>query len=44
ALTSDRPYRRAWSKEFALEYIQKESGRHFDPRLAHDFIQMLHGS
>lgn len=44
ALTSDRPYRRAWSKEFALEFIQKESGRHFDPRLAPDFIQMLHGS
>ncbi len=31
ALTSDRPYRTAWSHERALEYIQNGSGRAFDP-------------
>lgn len=43
ALTSDRPYRRAWSKESALEYIRKEAGGHFDPRLAPEFIRMTEG-
>jgi HD-GYP domain-containing protein (c-di-GMP phosphodiesterase class II) len=41
ALTSDRPYRRAWTKEGAIDYIRKEAGRHFDPRLAPEFIQMI---
>lgn len=40
ALTSDRPYRRAWSKEFALDYIRREAGIHFDPRLAPEFIHL----
>ena len=31
ALTSNRPYKRAWSFQDALHYIQSESGRHFDP-------------
>lgn len=31
ALTSDRPYRQAWSREDTLAYIQSESGRQFDP-------------
>ena len=33
ALTSDRPYRKAWSKEKTIEYISGESGKHFDPRV-----------
>lgn len=33
ALTSDRPYRPAWSNEEALAYIQGEAGKHFDPDL-----------
>jgi len=33
ALTSDRPYRFAWSESRALEYIRMESGRHFDPQV-----------
>ncbi len=40
ALTSDRPYRRAWSKEFALDHIRRETGIHFDPRLASEFIRL----
>lgn len=43
ALTSDRPYRRAWSPKEALNYIRAESGRHFDPVLAKEFIVMVSG-
>jgi GAF domain-containing protein len=32
ALTSDRPYRRAWSKEKTLAYICSLSGTQFDPQ------------
>jgi two-component system response regulator RpfG len=31
ALTSEQPYKRAWSLEEALNHIRSESGRHFDP-------------
>ena len=41
ALTSDRPYRRAWSQAEALVYIYRESGRHFDPALAPEFMRMM---
>jgi HD-GYP domain-containing protein (c-di-GMP phosphodiesterase class II) len=41
ALTSDRPYRAAWSKERALEYIRQLSGSHFDPRVAEAFLSMM---
>ncbi len=33
ALTSVRPYKEAWSIEKAFEYIDEESGKHFDPEL-----------
>jgi putative nucleotidyltransferase with HDIG domain len=39
ALTSDRPYRKAWTKEKAMEYLREQSGSHFDPRLAEIFIK-----
>ncbi len=39
ALTSDRPYRPAWTKEQALEYIREQSGRHFDPNAVELFLQ-----
>lgn len=41
ALTSDRPYRPAWSPERTLEYIQKESGHHFDPEVVKAFLEFL---
>jgi len=41
ALTSDRPYRRAWSKQDAVQYIESQSGRHFDPRLVPEFLQLV---
>lgn len=39
ALTSARPYKAAWSVEKAADLIQKESGRHFDPRLVEVFME-----
>jgi len=33
ALTSSRPYKRAWTLEEALEEIRAQSGRHFDPQV-----------
>jgi HD-GYP domain-containing protein (c-di-GMP phosphodiesterase class II) len=38
ALTSDRPYRRAWSKEDAVNYIRENSGLHFDPHIVQVFL------
>ncbi|HUH97988.1 MAG TPA: PAS domain S-box protein [Anaerolineales bacterium] len=38
ALTSDRPYRKAWSKGEAMQYIREQSGRHFDPRVVQVFV------
>ncbi len=39
ALISDRPYRKAWSREEALEYISRESGSHFDPQVVELFFE-----
>jgi putative nucleotidyltransferase with HDIG domain len=41
ALTSDRPYRKAWSKEEALKYIHEESGTHFDPQVVEAFLKTI---
>ena len=41
ALTSNRPYRKAYSRKEALKIIKKESGTHFDPRIVTAFLQVL---
>ncbi|WP_298002970.1 HD-GYP domain-containing protein [Anaerolinea sp.] len=41
ALTSDRPYRKAWTREKALEYICEQAGKHFDPRVVEAFLKMM---
>jgi cyclic di-GMP phosphodiesterase len=41
ALTSDRPYRSAWSRERALDHIRKESGIHFDPKVVDMFFKVI---
>lgn len=41
ALTSDRPYRKAWPAEKALELIRSESGEHFDPQVVEIFLQEI---
>jgi len=40
ALTSDRPYRPAWTEEKALEYIRVSAGSHFDPQVVEAFMQV----
>ncbi|GAP07799.1 protein containig PAS domain S-box [Anaerolinea thermolimosa] len=41
ALTSDRPYRKAWSRPRALNYLREQAGKHFDPRLVEVFFSLL---
>jgi putative two-component system response regulator len=41
ALTSDRPYRPAWTQQKALEHIQNESGKHFEPLVVDLFRKMM---
>jgi len=41
ALTSVRPYKKAWTVEKAVELIKTESGKHFDPTLVELFIKLL---
>ena len=41
ALRSDRPYRKAWSREKTLSHIQAESGKHFDPQVVTVFIEHI---
>ncbi len=41
ALRSDRPYRKAWSDEKALSYINELAGKHFDPHVVEAFDRML---
>jgi putative nucleotidyltransferase with HDIG domain/PAS domain S-box-containing protein len=40
ALTSDRPYRKGWPSERALDYIREQSGSYFDPRVVDAFLMM----
>ena len=39
ALTSDRPYRPAWSRERTLEAIVGGRGTHFDPEVVDAFLR-----
>jgi putative two-component system response regulator len=41
ALTNVRPYKAAWPLEEAIAYLQREAGRHFDPKLVPKFIGLL---
>jgi putative nucleotidyltransferase with HDIG domain len=41
ALRSDRPYRKAWSDEEALEEIIRSSGSHFDPTVVKVFLDIV---
>jgi putative two-component system response regulator len=44
ALTSNRPYRDAWTEEQALAYIREQSGKHFDPHVVDLFFRVIEGS
>jgi putative nucleotidyltransferase with HDIG domain len=38
ALTTDRPYRKAWSREKTINYLREQSGKKFDPEIVDVFI------
>jgi HD-GYP domain-containing protein (c-di-GMP phosphodiesterase class II) len=40
ALTSDRPYRPAWTEEEALAYVAQGAGTQFDPQVVEVFLAM----
>ena len=41
ALTSDRPYKKAWPVEKAVEVIKADASTHFDPKLVPLFVECL---
>jgi putative two-component system response regulator len=41
ALTSERPYKKAWTVEDAAALIKKESGEQFEPRIVKAFFNVL---
>jgi len=41
ALTSERPYKIAWTVEKTMDLIKEESGQHFDPQLVELLIENL---
>ena len=41
ALTSDRGYREAWSLETTVEWMERESGKHFDPDVLATFLASM---
>ncbi len=41
ALTSVRPYKRAWSFDEALALLREQAGQHFDPTLVAVFLSVL---
>lgn len=41
ALTSDRPYRPAWSLEDALVYLREQAGLHFEPNVVDLFYKVM---
>jgi HD-GYP domain-containing protein (c-di-GMP phosphodiesterase class II) len=41
ALVSDRPYRPAWSKQAALDYIQEGADDLFDPSVVPEFLKLV---
>lgn len=41
ALTSKRPYHDAWDRGRAIDYIQAEAGKHFDPQVVDKFFEIV---
>lgn len=41
ALLSDRPYKKTWDIEKAINYIQDESGKKFDPEIVSVFVKNM---
>jgi putative two-component system response regulator len=44
ALTSARPYKEAWPRAEAIEEVQRQSGRQFDPMMVEAFLNVINNS
>ncbi|HEX5670015.1 MAG TPA: HD domain-containing phosphohydrolase, partial [Sulfuricurvum sp.] len=42
ALTSVRPYKKAWPFDDAMDFLKQQSGKHFDPSLVKIFTEKSH--
>jgi len=41
ALTSDRPYRKAWTRESVIAYFRENSGKIYDPEIVDVFLKVI---
>ena len=41
ALTSDRPYRKAWTRESVIAYLQENAGKIYDPEVVDVFLTII---
>ncbi len=41
ALTSDRPYRKAWTREFVIAYFRENAGKIYDPEIVDVFLRII---
>jgi len=44
ALTNERPYKKAWPRAEAIEEVQCQSGRQFDPSVVEAFLKVVNNS
>ena len=43
AMTNDRPYRRSMGRAKAIEELEREAGRHFDPEVVRALLDVVSG-
>jgi putative two-component system response regulator len=41
ALTSDRPYRKAWGREKVVGYLRENAGKIYDPEIVDVFLTII---
>jgi HD-GYP domain-containing protein (c-di-GMP phosphodiesterase class II) len=41
AIQSERPYKKAWSREEAIAYLREQAGSHFDPAVMEVFLSLV---
>jgi putative two-component system response regulator len=44
ALISERPYKEAWPPTEAIEEVQRQGGKQFDPRVVNAFLQVVYAA
>jgi len=42
ALSSDRPYRKAWPEDKVRQHLREQAGKHFDPDIIEIFLKEIH--